>query len=98
MNRRLGVLVIAVSLLGCAQASGSPKGKSNAGAVETAGAEQLKPRESNWDKESREEAEIAARSAPAQESEAVAVADNTASSDDVAPAPASKARRNKKKK
>jgi hypothetical protein len=98
MNRRLGVLVLALSLLGCAQTNASPKSKSNVGAVETAGAEPLAPRESAWDKESREEAEIAARSAPAQETEAVASVGNGTASDEVGPAPTPKQRRHKKKK
>jgi hypothetical protein len=91
-------LAIALSLFGCAQAGASPKGKSNVSAVQTAGAEPLQPRESTWDRESREEAMIAARAAPPQESEAMAAVDNSTPSDDIAPAPAPKPRRHKKKK
>lgn len=91
MTRSLGVLAIALSLLGCSaqahvSASASTKG------AQTAGAEALAPRESTWEKESREEAMIAERAGtPAHESGAV---DSASAAADGAIAP--KARGGKK--
>jgi hypothetical protein len=96
MQRRLGVCAIALSLLGCsAQAHVSAKVGSSGGGAQTAGAEALKPRESNWDKEAREEAEVASRGAPSHETGAVQASDSGASAENV-PAPAGKGRRGKK--
>src|ERR1044071_3503974 len=96
MKRRLGVCAIALSLLGCsAQANVSAKAGSSEGGAQTAGAEALKPRESNWDKEAREEAEIASRGAPSHETGAVDATDDGASAEN-AVAPAAKGRRGKK--
>lgn len=91
--KRLGVLAIALSLFGCsAHASIS----ASAGGAKTAAAEPLKPRESDWEKENREEAEIATRAGtPVPQTEPVAATDGAAPSETAAVAP-TKARRGKK--
>jgi hypothetical protein len=92
MKRRLGVLAIALSLLGCsAHASIS----ASAGGAKTAAAEPLKPRESAWEKESREEAEIATRAGTPVPQTEVAATDAAANETAAVTSP-TKARRSKK--
>jgi hypothetical protein len=94
MTRRLGVLAIALSLLGCsAQASISA---SAGGAKTAAAAEPLKPRESAWEKEAREEAEIATRAGTPVPQTEVAATDAAAPSETAAVSSPTKARRSKK--
>jgi len=97
MQRRLGVLAIALSLLGCsAQASVNARAGSGESGAQTAGAETLKPRESNWDKESREEALIAGHSAEPMHETGAVEATHDGAAGDSAPGSATKARRSKK--
>jgi hypothetical protein len=93
MTRRLGVLAIALSLLGCsAHASIS----ASAGGARTAAAEPLEPRESAWQKENREEAEVATRAGTPVPQTEVAATNDAAANQTAAATPPSKARGSKK--
>jgi hypothetical protein len=93
MTRRLGVLAIALSLLGCsAHASIS----ASAGGAKTAAAEPLQPRVSAWERENREEAEVATRAGTPVPQTEVAATDGASANETAAVAPPAKARRGKK--